>query len=50
MVEFEFGMDEVWLSSVWYGLVRFGVFEFEFGLVDDLNENAFVDTCMLHRR
>ena len=20
--------------------------EFEFGLVDDLNENAFVDTCM----
>ena len=34
------------MSLVWYGLVRFGVVEFEFGLVDDLNENAFVDTCM----
>ena len=35
-------MDEfalVWLSSVWYGRVWFGVVEFEFGLVEDLNEN-----------
>ena len=44
-----FGLDEfglVWLSLVWYGWVWFGVVEFEFGLVDDLTENAFDDTWL----
>ena len=48
----EFGL--VWLSSVCYGCVWFGVVEFEFGLVwlifalfiDDLNKNAILDAWM----